>query len=703
MHRFLVLAALAPIAFAAAPAWIPARFFGSVPPFSVVTAVAVDSAGNTVITGSTARSQFSSYGFIGRYPRDGQDQFFYLSLQDSSVAAVVTDDAGNLYATGSTISNSFPTTPGAWQTTRGAQASNFILKVDRDGKLAYSTLFGTAENIQNAPSAIAINRAGEAFVTGGANGSGGFVVRLSAQGDRMIYATGLAGGSGIAIDGDNNAFVAGSAYDSTQVPITANAIQKEVTFNICTSTRAFVFPCTHQSVAKIDPTGTKLLFCTFVSGGYGEIFPAIAVDAQGDVYLTGTTYSTDYPVTPGALQPHNMAVLPPPPVFHDSFASGKYAIYPNSGYVTKLAGDGSRIRYSTYLGGTGFDRASRIAVDEQLQATVLMQLQSRDFPGLPALPRRCLPDRYHGQPVLVRLNAAGDAIRSTTVVEGMSPDSTLLASFDGAGGATVLGVQSVQGSNMYLASTTGALAEPLVCIADQADYVQPALIGPGQFLTIFGNDLASGDPIAYDPASSSLPRTLGGATILINGVAAPMLYASAEQINFIAPYEIAGQPPVSFELITGAGEHVRRTLPVSKASPSLITLGDTEFPVCQGKTVEYSVPAVVRNADGTLNTCENPADSGSVVSVFLNGAGLVADATDGAIQSDVPFSIQIYDNNGNEVVRTSPVDWTAQGIWQVDVKVHQPGNQPPTGSTAIQLNVNGIAVRENSVPVWLRQ
>jgi uncharacterized protein (TIGR03437 family) len=322
---------------------------------------------------------------------------------------------------------------------------------------------------------------------------------------------------------------------------------------------------------------------------------------------------------------------------------------------------------------------------------------------LPALPRRCLPDRYHGQPVLVRLNAAGNAIRSTSVVEGMSPDSMLLATFDSAGGATVLGVQSVQGGNMYLASTSDASAEPLVCITDQADHVQPALIGPGQFLTIFGSGLASGDPVAYDPAASSLPRTLGGATILINGVAAPMLYASAEQINFIAPYEIMGQPRVSFELITAAGEHVRRTLPVSKANPALITLGDTEFPTCHGKTVEYSVPAVVRNADGSPNTCENPAEIGSVVSLFVNGAGVVAGAADGAIHSDLPFSLQMYDSNGNEVVRTSPVDWAPQGIWQVDVKVHQPANQPPTGSTAIQLNVNGILVRENSVPVWLRQ
>jgi len=54
-----------------------------------------------------------------------------------------------------------------------------------------------------------------------------------------------------------------------------------------------------------------------------------------------------------------------------------------------------------------------------------------------------------------------------------------------------------------------------------------------------------------------------------------------------------------------------------------------------------------------------------VVPVFVNGAGVVAGAADGAIHSDLPFSIDIYDNKGNEVVRTSPVDWAPKvsGRW----------------------------------------
>ena len=71
----------------------------------------------------------------------------------------------------------------------------------------------------------------------------------------------------------------------------------------------------------------------------------------------------------------------------------------------------------------------------------------------------------------------------------------------------------------------------------------------------------------------------------MNGVAAPLMYVSPNQINFIVPYEVANQIAVTLELSSANGEIARRTLPVTAFNPSLATEGMAEYPVCEGKTV----------------------------------------------------------------------------------------------------------------------
>ena len=686
MLRPLLLILLAPLTVASTPSWVAAKYLGSLPKDSVPRAVAVDTGGNIVIAGSIGRmtaGNYSSDGFIAKYAPDGQTPLSFLLLPDSAPGALATDSSGNTYVSGTTTSGSFPITTGAWQTNRGPQGAAFVLKLDGEGRIAYSTFFGGTGAVPYA-AAMTVNARGEAFVTGQNGGdlpvsdgglvtgktNGLFIVRLSAAGDRILYSIVGVGGTGIAVDSGNNVYTVGGSSDPKQIPITGNAIQDTVPFTICAANRAFAFPCSHQNVAKVNATGTNLLFSTFLSGTYGEGSLSIAVDSHGDIYLSGTTNSSDYPVTAGSFQTRNTAAIPPPPVYHEFFFQGLYVAFPSTGYLTKLAGDGSRILYSTYLGGTLNESAVRVTVDGQGQASVLMRVQSPDLPGLPALPQRCLPDRLHGIPVLVRLNAAGDAIRSATVVEGVGPAAMVVGSFDQTGSAVLLA------GNDYLARvaddtpSTGAL----ICMTDQADYIQPAAIAPGQFLNLFGSGM-------------------DGGVVRVNGAEVPLLYSSPQQINFAIPYYIAMQPAVIIELTTSAGERASRTLPVVRASPALITLGETGFSTCQGKTVENSAAAVVWNADGTRNSCENPADSGSVVSLFLTGSGVV-----------LPDGIELLDGFGNEVVRVAPVDWMPQGVWRVDVHVHPPNTWIglTTPATAVALNINGVNVREAPVAVWLK-
>ena len=132
--------------------------------------------------------------------------------------------------------------------------------------------------------------------------------------------------------------------------------------------------------------------------------------------------------------------------------------------------------------------------------------------------------------------------------------------------------------------------------------------------------------------------------------------------------------------------------------PSLATGGATDYPVCQGQTPPGSVTAVVLNADGTPNSCANPATAGLTVSVFLNGTGINVPGATGANPSG-PVALQpaVVDLAGNLVLRAVSVPWAPLGSWEVDVLLLSPIYG---GYQNLRLTVGGAAVRETTVAVW---
>ncbi|MGD0009788.1 MAG: SBBP repeat-containing protein [Terriglobia bacterium] len=182
----------------------------------------------------------------------------------------------------------------------------------------------------------------------------------------LVYSTYL-GGSGwdtanaITVDSAGNAYVTGKT-SSTDFPVTPGAFQ---TTNLGGS----------SFVTKLNPTGTALVYSTYLGGsgsiGGGDIGNAIVVDTAGNVYVAGQTYSTDFPVTPGAFQTTNRA------------AANDDA----NAFVAKLNPSGTALVYSTYLGGSGLsaftpssgDKGNAIAVDATGDAYVAGETYSTDF------------------------------------------------------------------------------------------------------------------------------------------------------------------------------------------------------------------------------------------------------------------------------------------------------------------------------------
>jgi hypothetical protein len=216
---------------------------------------------------------------------------------------IAVDSAGDAYVAGATYSSDFPTTPGAYQTVcstglyppPSCNYSGFVTKFNPSGSaLVYSTLLVNSGDAFS--SGIAVDTAGNAYVTGG----GALVTKLNPAGSALVYASYLAccGGTGIAIDGSGDAWVTGRT-NSNDFPTTPSAFQRKCNAggSSC-SNRGAAF------VSKVDPSGSVLVYSTYLGGskGGGSAGYAVAVDPGDNAYVLGWTNSTNFPVTPGAFQ-----------------------------------------------------------------------------------------------------------------------------------------------------------------------------------------------------------------------------------------------------------------------------------------------------------------------------------------------------------------------------------------------------------------
>ena len=344
--------------------------------------IAVDAAGNAYVTGSTASANFPTTAgafqttlggggvgfdaFVTKLNSTGSALLYstYLggSNNDDSGVGIAVDGAGNAYVTGSAFSTDFPTTPGAFQSSFGGVRDAFVTKLNPTGStLVYSTYLGGTGD--DGGVSIAVDTAGSAYVSGFAQagfptttaafqpGFGGgpydaFVTKLGSTGSALVYSTYLGGSGddevfgGLAVDASGNAYVTGFTT-SANFPTTPGAFQ--TTFG-----GAGPLGFGDAFVTKLNPTGSMPVFSTYLGGSGDDFGAGIAVDGNGNAYIAGSTASTNFPTTPGAFQ---------------TTFGGSGPLGLGDAFVTKLNPTGSALIYSTYLGGSGDDFASRIAVD----------------------------------------------------------------------------------------------------------------------------------------------------------------------------------------------------------------------------------------------------------------------------------------------------------------------------------------------------
>jgi hypothetical protein len=342
-------------------------------------------------------------------------------------AGTAVDAAGNAYVTGATVSTDFPTAHPLQSSYGGGNnfdGDAFVAKLNAAGSaLVYSTYLGGSSLEWEGLGAIAVDAAGNAYVTGGtdstdfptahplqpAKGAGhdAFVAKLNAAGSALVYSTFLGGssddyGTSIAVDAAGNAYVTGHT-DSTNFP-TAHPLQP--TYGGAGD--AFV--------AKLSAAGSALVYSTYLGGSGVEYGYGIAADAAGNAYVTGETASTNFP-TAHSLQP----------AYGGSWDA----------YVAKLNAAGSALVYASYLGGSDGDGGQGIAVDAAGNAYVTGVTNSTDFPTLDPL-----QPTYGGggDAYVAELNAAGSALVYATYLGGSGLDGGWGIAVDAAGNAYITGL-----------------------------------------------------------------------------------------------------------------------------------------------------------------------------------------------------------------------------------------------------------------------
>ncbi|MFN7921217.1 MAG: SBBP repeat-containing protein [Bryobacteraceae bacterium] len=351
-------------------------------------ALAVDSQGQAHITGQTGSADFPVKNAF-QSKKTGLNNLFVTKLNAAGNAIVFStlmggerndagrgiaiDSFGNVFVAGFTNSAQFPTKNAMQPKHSGLGADGLLAKFSPSGDLMFSTFVGK----QNEIYALAVDNAGAAYMTGTVTAAGlatpnaartrvfprdAFVAKVVSDGSAFGYFTYLGGngtdeGHAITVDGQGNAYVAGFA-GSRDFPTTGGVVQEKIAGN----SDAFI--------TKINELGTEIVWSTYLGGTAltpavdDESVKGIAVDADGFIYVTGSTLSADFPMNRATQAAHR----------------GRRDVF-----LTKLTPDASQIIFSTFVGGADHDDANGLAVSPLRAMFVTGQTFSANFPTEKAL------------------------------------------------------------------------------------------------------------------------------------------------------------------------------------------------------------------------------------------------------------------------------------------------------------------------------
>ena len=633
--------------------------------------IAIDAAGAVYITGQTASTNFPvtpnapqpvlaggsavTDAFAVKLAPNGQTLVYatYLggTLSDNGNAIFV-DNTGAAFVAGRTDSTDFPSTTRDVLPPRGA-GDAFVAKLSTDGStFVYASILGGFA--LDSANSVVVDLSGAAIVTGETRSenfpvtevayqkerrgnSDAFIAKLAPNGASLLFSTYLGGdgqeaGRAVAIDRFGSVYAAGST-GSPNLPVSFNGAQRA----------ASLLP--DAFVAKLDSTGSSLVYGTYLGGDAEDQANAITVDASGSAYVAGQTISANFPV----INDGPLAAEGPKGGF--------------DGFVTRVSSGGNFLQFSTLFGGSGTDAILGLANDGRGRIWVAGTTDSTNLPA----------------------STGALAARAPGVTDGfvalLSEISVAVAPAAATLGARESQQFTVSVSNAANTAVRWSIFPDLGTISQAGLYTAPAAVSGSTVVTVSAISVADGTKIGQasvtlvnrvsvvvEPATVSLlPGRTQQFTAIVSGTAntavtwsiTPAIGSISAAGVYSAPANFLNEAPVTVratsvaETSRFATATVNLTLPPAAPAPLIVAEGITNAASFRAAATDGGIAPgemiTIFGANlGPAVPVASQVDARGFVTTRLGGTRVLFDGTPGAmivassgqVSAVVPYGIE---------------------------------------------------------------
>jgi len=473
-----------------------------------------------------------------------------------------------------------------------------------------------------------------------------------------------------------------------------------------------------QHATKVDPAASKLIYSTGLNDPTGAAGSTtntgLAIDAAGNAYLTGTLLEAQYPFTVTA--PSNY-----------------------SGYLTKLDPAGANVLFSIPVGGAGvqLDSSGTVYVggivstySPPIDLSILSTTPLAPSPIFSWIPQQCWPDNITAisEAFVMKVDPTSGKVLDGQWIDGSAPGATAITLAAGKVWITgetpgpdvpfspgVLAPQNLvpgflAGAYLSAVDFSGGVntGPAIACVLDGGNLTHVGPVAAYQLLSIFGTNLGPATGVA---APDGTDTSIAGVSITFDGAPAQLLYVSASQINVVVPAPLPPSTQAAVALpsamvmqLTANGVTTQRQFPYTVSNMNLFAdLSPTQVSCPAALVIGNPIQPVAMNADGSANSCANPAKYGSTVSFFMHGVG--GDAFGFQPPQQLGLNVQaLVGYCSATVTNASLID---NFVYKVDVTM--PASLLPCAQAYSNLAVNffyvtfsydGNTVGPRGVPMW---